>query len=269
MLFKKRIPRKPRVVRRRVVRGRKSGGVSSAVKKYVKRTLHADVENKSVNINSGQSFGTISESPDLNMYPMLPYTGLWTISQGITSAGRIGNQIKVRKVMLSYVLRPNPYDAVFNTTAIPQEVDLFLGYTKQLPGFLPVAADVTSLFQSGSTSIAPAGTLRDLISTVNTDYWHISKRWRHKIGYSSNNGTGANLGNQTFNNNDFKLNVVQKLDITKFCPKTVTFNDSNNTPQGKNLFFFYQSIRADGIAGSATALPCNIEFWIDFRYEDA
>lgn len=265
-MFKKR-PIRRKV--KRVVRRTKRPTVSQAVKKYVKRTINANTENKGVNINSGANFGTVLESTDMNMYPMLPYTGLWTIGQGITAASRIGNQIKIRKVMLNYVLRPTPYDAISNLTTIPQEVDMFLGYTKQLPGLQPVAGDLAALFQSGSSSTGPVGSLRDLVSTVNTDYWHISKRWRHKIGYAASTGTGGNAGNQFFSNNDFKLNVVNKLDITKFCPKTVTFNDGNNTPQGRNLFFFYQSIRADGQVGGATQLPCNIEFWIDFRYEDA
>jgi len=52
-------------------------------------------------------------------------------------------------------------------------------------------------------------------------------------------------------------------------PKTVTFNDAVSTPQGKNLFFFYQAIRDDGLTAASTQLPVNIEFWIDFKYEDA
>lgn len=264
-------PRKPnlRKGRKRQPLRAKKTTVSQAVKKYVKRSIHANVENKQVNINAGASFGTILESTDMNMYPMLPYTGLWTIPQGVTVNARIGNQIKIRKIMLNYVLRPNPYDAVFNVATVPQEIDMFLGYTKQLPGFAPVAGDLGNLFQNGAAALAPVGSLRDIISSVNTDYWHISKRWRHKLGYASSTGTGGNAGNQFFTNNDFKLNVVKKLDITKFCPKTVTFNDANNTPQGRNLFFFYQSVRADGIIGGATQLPVNIEFWIDFKYEDA
>lgn len=261
--------RPKRAYKPRAKKATKTTGVSQAVKTYVKRRIHSNIENKVANINYGNSFGAINESPDMNMFPMLPYTTVWTIPQGTSVAGRIGNQIKIRKVMLNYVLRPNPYDAVFNTTCIPHEIDLYLGYTKQLPGFLPASGDLDFLYQSGATSLRPAGTLKDIVSSINTDYWHISKRWRHKLGYSSNNGTGNSATNQSFNNNDFKLNVIQKLDITKFCPKTVTFNDGTNSPQGKNLFFFYQAIRSDGLLSGSTTLPCNIEFWIDFRYEDA
>lgn len=248
---------------------KKQTTVSQAVKSYVKKIVHTNIENKVANINYGLSFGAINESPDMNMFPMLPYSSVWTIPQGTSVAGRIGNQIKIRKVMLSYVLRPNPYDAVFNTSCIPHEIDMYLGYTKQLPGFMPGTADLDFLYQSGATSLRPAGTLKDIVSSINTDYWGISKRWRHKIGYSSNNGTGNSANNQSFNNNDFKLNVIKKLDITKFCPKTVTFNDAGQNPQGRNLFFFFQAVRADGLLSGASQLPVNIEYWVDFRYEDA
>lgn len=270
------VPRRGRkVLRRRPVRARKlakkhpSKGVTLGVKKYVKRVIARNIENKTVEINYGQSFGSYLEDNTLNCYPMLPYTGYMALGQGVTQGTRIGNQIKVRKVMLNYVLRPSPYDAVFNTNPQPFEMDLMLGYVKQYPGVLPNSADTARLFQSGATSFAPSGSLRDIISTLNTDVWHIAKRWRHKIGTANYGGTGANAGQQYFNNNDFKLNVVQKMDITKFCNKNLRFNDGGTAIEGKNLFFMYQALAASGGTFTATQLPANIEFWISLDYEDA
>jgi len=222
-----------------------------------------------MNVNAGASFGNVLESPDLSAYPMLPYTGYGTIPQGITQGARLGNEVRVKKLMLNYVLRPTPYSALTNPFPEPVEVDLFLGYVNQVPGFLPVPGDFTYLFQNGSSSAAPAGTLRDLISTVNKDYWTIKKRWRHKLGYASNNGTGSIANLQFSNNNDFNLNVVRKMDITKLVSKKLKFLDAANTLQGKNLFFFYQAVSANGGQSSSTTLSCNIEFWIDLQFEDA
>jgi len=243
--------------------------VSLAVKKYVKSTLSRNIEDKCVQVNFGASFGNILESTNMNMYPMLPYLGYMSIPQGVTQGTRIGNQIRIKKLMLNYVLRPTNYDAVFNPSLLPSHIDMFLGYVNDVPGLIPTNTDLTSLFQSGASSIAPVGTLRDLISVVNTDYWTIKKRWQHKLGFSANNGTGGSVAGQYYQNNDFKLNIVKKLDITKFVHKNLKFNDGTQTIQGDNLYFFYQAVAANGVAYAATTLPCNIEFWIDIKFEDA
>lgn len=243
--------------------------VSDCVKKYVKRALHANVENKCVQIQGGVSFGNINESPDFNAYPMCPLSGFWNIPQGVTQGTRIGNQIKPVKVFLNYVLRPNPYDATFNGRPRPTEVQLMLGYTKSLPTIIPGAADLTQLFQNGASVAAPIGNLRDLISIINTDYWVIKKRWTHKIGFAANTGTGADAGVQFGANNDFKLNAVKRLNITSMIPALIQFNDGGLTPTSKNLFFMYYAVAADGTTFSSTTLPTAIDYWVDFHYEDA
>lgn len=243
--------------------------VSLAIKKYVKRSLHTQIENKCVQINGGLSFGNVLESPDFNAYPMCPLSGYWSILQGVGSGARVGNQIRTRKCYLSYVLRPNQYDVTFNAAQVPSEVQLMLGYVKNTPCFAPSPADIAQLFQSGSSVTAPVGSLRDIISVINTDYWVIKKRWTHKIGYAINSGTGGVAGAQYFSNNDFKLNVVKKIDVTKMIPQLFQFNDGSITPTSKNLFFMFYAVAASGEVISNVKLPCNIEFWIDYHYEDA
>jgi len=269
-MYKKRLqrraPARKRANKKKVYRAKT---VSQAVKTYVKRTIHSSIENKSVQINNGSSFGNVNESPEFNAFPMCPLAGYWAIGQGVGQGSRIGNTIKTRKVFLNYVLRPTAYDVTFNNTPRPCEVQLMLGYVKSTPATIPVALDITNIFQSGSSVVAPLGTLRDIISVVNTDYWAIKKRWTHKIGYAHANGTGANPGNQYFSNNDFKYNAVRRMDITSHIPATHTFNDASVSTTSKNLFFMYYAVSADGTAFTATTLPANIEFWVDFHYEDA
>ncbi len=268
-MLKKRSSTKKLGYRKRRAVGKRKSSVSAGVKKYVKRALHTTIENKCVQVNGGNSFSGVQESPEFNAYPMCPYNGYWTIPQGVGQGGRIGNQIKTRKVTLNYVLRPLPYQASSNPAPQPCEVQLMLGYVKNTPCFLPIPGDINQLFQSGSSVTAPVGSLRDIISVVNTDYWVIKKRWTHKIGYAYNGGTGANNGNQFFANNDFQLNVVKKIDMTKFIPKTHIFNDSFGSTNTKNLFLMYYAVPSDGGTYSSTGLVANIEFWVDFHYEDA
>jgi len=255
--------------KRRTAVGRKRSSVSVGVKKYIKRTIHSQIENKSIQVNGGNSFGSVLESPDFNAYPMCPQSGYWGISQGVAQGNRIGNKIKTRTAYLNYVLRPVAYNAITNPNPVPCEVQLMLGYVKNTPSFPPAGVDITQLFQSGSSVTAPVGSLRDIISVINTDYWVIKKRWTHKIGYSSATGTGSVAGSQYFNNNDFKLNVVKRINITKMMPATFIFNDAGISAISKNLYFMYYAVSADGSILAAQYLPANIEFWLDYHFEDA
>jgi len=144
--FKKRRSYKPKSSKKKFARGgRKSSAVSSAVKTYVKSRIHAEIENKCVQINAGNSFGNVNESTDFNAYPMCPLAGYWTVGQGVGQGARVGNIIKTRKVYLNYVLRPTAYDAVFNPSPRPCEIQLMLGYVKNTPCFAPVPGDVNTL----------------------------------------------------------------------------------------------------------------------------
>jgi len=259
--------RKRKVAYKRKPKTTKS--VSLAVKKYVKRTIHSNIENKCVQINSGGSFGTINQDATLHAYPMLPLTGYWGINTGVGQGNRVGNIITVRKVRLNYIIRPNPFEATINVVPKPCDVQLFLGYVRNTPSFNPINLDIAQLFQSGSTSSAPVGTTRDVISVINKDYWIIKKRWTHKIGYASNTGSNPQAAPQFYANNDYKFNAINTIDITKMCPTKCIFNDAASTTNTRNLFFFYQSVYADGSTGNASQLPVNIDYWIDFHYEDA
>ena len=252
--MKKRINRKPKV--------------SVNIKKYVKKIVHGEIENKCVQINGSGSFGNVLEDATMNAYPMCPLNGYWSIPQGVLQGNRVGNQIKTRKTYLNYVLRPNPYDGTTNPFPAPMEIQLMLGYTKNTPTYIPVAFDINQLYQAGSAVAAPQGTLRDIVSVINTDYWVIKKRWTHKVGFGNYQGTAGSNIYQYHANNDFKMNVVKRIDITKMMPATHVFNDAGITPTSKNLFFMYQAVNANG-SNFGVFTPANIEFWIDFHYEDA
>lgn len=265
------MPRNPKTKKPKTPKGKKrsSAKVPENVKQYVDKKMDADIEDKCVQANNSFSFGNVFESTDFNAYPMAPLTGYWGISQGVGQGGRIGNMVKTKKVYLNYIIRPTNYDATFNPAPVPCEVQLLLGYVRNTPNTLPVAADINNIFQSGSSVSAPIGTLRDIISVINKDYWVIKKRWIHKVGFADNSGTGGQAGAQYYTNNDFKLNAVKSLDITKHLPATLKFNDSAAQNLTKNLFFMIYCVAANGAAFGSTILPMNIEYWVDYHFEDA
>lgn len=256
------------IVRKRRVYSKKSK-IPLPVKKYVDRALDRRIETKTVSVSSQDQFGSILENATMNMYPILPYVGYLTIPQGVTQGTRTGNECKIRKVMLNYTLRPQIWDSVSNPFPNPFHVQLYLGNVKQYRGILPAASDVNLLYQLGAGTVAPTGALTDMTLEINTDNWDIKKAWTHNIGYALNNASGTQPAGQFFANNDFNLNVVQRLDITKLCASTLKFNDGSATHQGANLFFFYQAISASGSIFPATTRVCTIDFSITIEFEDA
>lgn len=270
---KRRIYKKKTAARKKPARGGRKSSVSSSVANYVKKQIHRNIEDKCVQINFGQSFGNILESPEFNAFPMCPLSSYWTIPQGVTQGTRLANQIKTRKVYLNYILRPNSWDSTFNTIVRPTYIQMFLGYVKNTPCFAPIPGDLAQLFQSGASSVGPFGNLRDIISVINTDYWVIKKKWIHKLGYANNAGStgsvAAQQASQFYSNNDFKYSITKKMDITKMLPSTHIFNDSSTSTNTRNLFLMYNAVSADGSTFGSNQLPANIEYWIDFHYEDA
>jgi len=254
---------------KKVLSKRRGAGLVRSFKAYVDKVVRRNIENKVQNIENATNIGNYLNSATLYSYPITPYAGFMTIGQGVTQNTRVGNVIRTRRVTLNYVLRPNAYNAVSNAGPAPFEIDMFLGYVKQSPGELPTAGDFNNLFQNGSSAVGPVGNLSDLIASVNKDYWTIKKRWRHKVGFSNNSGTGTNVSYQSFSNNDFKLNVVKKLDITRHVPKIIKWNDGVTTPTSRGLFFFFQLVSSAGNVLAGTQQPGNIEYWVEFNYEDA
>jgi len=263
--YRKRVAKRPY---RKSAVGRKGSSVSVAVKKYVKSTIHKNMENKSKLIGLSNTFGSYLQDLTLNALPLLPYTGYMTISQGVGASDRVGNSIRVRKLTLSYSLHPTPYDATTNNLPRPLEIVFYLGHTRDSPGILPTSSDINIFFQNNNTTSAPTGSLFDLVTPINSDYFTIVKQWKHKIGYA-NQSSIPTTNSFNFTNNDYKYNVVKKLDLTKFASKLLKFNDNTATVQGKNLFLMYQTINCDGTISSASQITAIFNAVVCLDYEDA
>lgn len=270
-MFKKRNYRK-RVTKAPVKRagGRKSSFVSAPVKKYIKRAIHANVENKRAFSNQSYAVGNINNSSTLYVRPLTPNSGgLLTIDQGTGQGNRIGNKCKTLKAMLRYTLFSLPYDAVSNPLPVPSEVMIVMGFVKSAPASTPNAGQVALLFQGGSSALAPQGDLGDLILPYNSDVWTIKKVIRHKIGSSSVEGTGSQPSRQFFANNDFKYNAVRALDITSIYPKNLVFSDTVQQIQNAGLYIMIQAVNANGTISNAATTSVFFDYCIDLTFEDA
>lgn len=93
----------------------------------------------------------------------------------------------------------------------------------------------------------------------------------HKIGYAASGGSTSNgvavAASQYFSNNDFKLSVRGAVDVTKWMPKTVKWNDAGevNTTW---LFCLVQVVAADGSTLGYATKAINMMAETQFSYID-
>ena len=246
---------------------RRSTRVNTAVKRYVNKTIHKNIENKIVEKQAlGATVTDYAFAPSLLVDSLIPYS---LISQGTGQGDRIGNQIRTRKLLFKYVLTPNKYDATVNPGPIPQDVIIMFGKVKNSRPQQPISTDFAKLYQLGDSVVAPNSTLLDLVRDVNKDWFTVYKICKHKIGYQAVNYSGASLPNEGFANNDYKFNVIRTLDLTKYCPKNIKFNDTTSQPTNDGFWMWAMCVNADGTANVTNSVPALMTYVISYSYEDA
>jgi len=220
-----------------------------------------------------------------SIIPLGPGSGvpsMFQISQGTGQGARVGNKITTVKCMLRGDVRFNTY---YTTTAnynpVPGYVTLWIVKLKPFlnddVSTLKAVID-GSFFQSGNGGVAMSGALADLYRQVNTQQITLLKRKTWKIGTSYVPGGGAtgtgDQSNQYWANNDFKQTAMFRVDLTKFLPKVISFNDGNDNFVNRHAYMFFTFVRVDnqipqssaGVYSGVTPAFCDIE--VDYMYKD-
>lgn len=209
-----------------------------------------------------------------NLFELTPNASTLTLSQGTAQDDRIGNSVTTKYGQLKLQIFPNPYNATSNSIPMPQIVLCVIfsikpGKAASLTGAQSICT--TDILQNNSASSGFQGNLSDCLRDLNTDVItvHYKRTWR--IGaavYSSNTGNQANYYN--YANNEFPLFLYKTINITKFLPKTVKFNDSNDDSTSRKLFCVLMPMDADGGAAVDTtaAIPLNYNRIIKYAYTD-
>lgn len=192
-----------------------------------------------------------------------------TIPQNTTASGRVGSDIRIKKVELkmNFVLLPVQAG---NAVPKPQIVKIFFGYSK------PVASrsrqnlppNAALFYKLGNVAVNPTGTVADLTrsSSINTDLYTIVKRTRNiKLGASAYYQSNTNF--QDWNNNDFSLFKSLTFDLTKHYPKNQHFYGTDAGSSQRGLYMYVTTVNADGTSGTITPLKCSYELKI--AYTDA
>jgi len=260
--YRKRTSTKPK----RAYKKRAPKGVTLATKRYVKREIHRNLENKKENtLSTGNNIAAYNQNTSLFTISCIPYSA---IGQSAADGDRIANVIKTRKCMMNLSITPADYNGTTNAVPKPQEVLLFFGKVKNAKPQQPIASDFAKLYQAGSTTSSPQSNLLDLLMPINKDWFTVYKVIKCKVGFAVNNNSGLNVAAAAYANNDYKLNYTRKINLTKYCPKTLIFNDGSNQPTNDGLWMWAMSVNADG-SPINSPIPIKCTYSTDFEYEDA
>lgn len=207
--------------------------------------------------------------------PCSQTTSAPNIFSGVNSDERVGNRVHTKSVKLSITLFPNPYAATTNTGPVPMYIRMYILKKRINPFTLPSIAELTDattgdFFRLGDETTGFTGSLVDMNYHVNEEKYKYITHYDFKLGYSSNNGTGAGTQPtyQYFNNNDFKLSYVRTLDLTKYCPKQIVWDNDTNTTTTPPVWVVMQGVAANGGILPSNQLPWHINTFTTFEYED-
>lgn len=276
--LKKRPTRKTAVVvkgRGRNTRLARSGTGSTAIINTVKRIMAAGVEKKCVAFV--QTFANVpnvtSSTSSLNgIYQVLTPSNStygYNISTGVSNAQRIGNRVKTRSLVCNYTIVPKGYNVTSNPNPQPQIVIIYFFKSKINPaGDITTSQLTTQFFENGPTMTGLSGYLMDLNRKICPDTFTYLTHRVHKIGYAKNDATGnmPSYANQA--NNDFKLFVSGKVNLTKYCPKTIRWDD-NNLVNNEWIYCVHQTLNVFDAPAASTIYPVSISYDTYFTYVDA
>lgn len=273
--------KKPKVARLKLKgRGRrktiaKSTPAGSALINTIKKVMNAGEEKKNVcfvvtfpNVPNIRSTTTSLVGNYQVVSPSNSSFG-YNISQGVSNAQRIGNRVRTQKLVVNYTITPNGYNATTNPNPQPQVVIIYFFKSKITPsGDVTANQILTQFFENGSTMTGLSGYLMDLNRKICPDTFTYLTHRVHKIGYAQNSATGAmpNYSNQA--NNDFKLFVTGKVNLTKYCPKIIKWDD-NNLVNNDWIFAVHQTLNVFDAPASTTIYPVSINYDTYFTYLDA
>lgn len=254
-------PRRKTLRRRRALR-RKSSGVSGRIKKYVKKEIHRNIENKMrYNYAANQSIETGQNAT--MTWPLLP-----AIDLGTGSGNRTGNCIKPVKGIFKAVINLLPYDATTNLNTQPTWVKIWVvkDLREQLQTATMNATSFANFFNGNSLSLSFQNNTLDTVLDVNTDNFRVLTTRLFKLGTASNySGSFPNTSNQA-DNSPFAKQIT--INYGKYVRKMLKFQDTGTYPGNDNVFFVIQAVPCSG-AGASGQRMIEMHYTNRFYYEDA
>jgi len=231
--------------------------VPIAIKQYVQRQIAVSEETKHQNFSSLTTLLTYTAATQtLRTLDLASCLGL--ITQGTGQGNRIGNKIKVKKLIVRGWLSVG--NSFGTGGATPQCVKMMVGRLKQT--FATPDGSYSALYQSGSSTAAPTNTYFDILRPIQRDQYIIYHQKVFKLA-TATNASGSNASN------DFNMLVPFSINLNKHV-NVLNYADGATPPINFACFIWFVSVNADGSATSAVIPPLvNCAYDMDVEYDDA
>lgn len=229
--------------------------VSKTIKRFVKREIHRQVENKiqDVQLEDAVIDVVITDGDVRNLIPL--------VSQGTNQQTRVGNRIRVMSVKMKLHVRC--FNQSASTGPVYFDIYIFKFKPSNFGGGPPASADMTLFLQDGLsavqyTGLSPLSGLRK----INEDYFtHCIKR-RISL-FNPTNGTS-----QIASTSSIPPAMTLTFDLTKYIKKLLIFDDNATSVQNDNLYLAVGGTPMTGENLSTVNLG-SYSYLIEMMYEDA
>jgi len=234
--------------------GKRTKGVGLAVKQYVKRIVSKEIENKSwMNYSVNNAINTVSAGATPAYIPLQ-----LQISQGLGKSQRIGNEVKVKRALLTGFVNLLPYNIITNPNGAPVTLKMWICSSKVVNDIsLPGTNIGLNFFDVVNSSIGFQGNMLDMLFAPNKELWKIHATKTIKLGLATNNNGVADNGSFS---QRFSFQVGKHLG-------TLKYNDGATQPTNRSLFCVFQAVYPDGSSTSVQAAEYHYNYIVD--YEDA
>jgi len=231
----KRVYKKKYISKKKKYTPKKKTQVPVSIKRYVKRAVNRTEEVKTVVTTLSDLQSGIAAQ--IRPYVQDPGCGLIslteamdTIQQGVGQGDRIGNKIRLKRNMLK------GYLYAINgglTGGNPTNVTMYIGRLKSTL-LTPITATLAQLFQAGDTVFAPTDNNLSSLYQINRNSWNVYYRRTFKIGGATSSSTNAIPAN-----NDYKALVKFSINLSKWLPKTINYNDASSISTNAGLYMWF------------------------------
>lgn len=276
MVFRRRSPLGKRAPRRKYARKpRRAVGARKSMVKLIKSVIHKQAENKQVSFTTSNSLGNVISASTLweaqNIVPLSPTAGYMAMTQGPGQGNRVGNKVRTVRCHIKFIMSPRAIDVTTNQNPIPQDVRILIMKSKDTPTTKMSFTELNGgIFQNGNSDSGFSGQLPDLIRDINKDLYTVYYDKLFKVGPSSVYSTVSDNGKNSFYfaNNDYKSNLILKIDVTKWVGKQLTFNDNTSLCETPMLQMVILPCACDGQNNAFCSVPLYWTYQQVYEYED-
>lgn len=231
-------------------RRRSSKRSSRRLNSRIRRVARKLAETKFVKweVRTAQIYNIIQDS---NVQTLVP-----SIARGTGEADRVGNEVSTQKM----VLRLNVYPNVENSGGDEDQLyDLYI--FKPRRSIFMSSGDMAKFKDNGNSATNFDGSVINAMLPVNNDRFKIFyfKRFRMNAISQLTNP----LFNQDPRSRQFQIN------LTKYVPKKVLFDDGTNSPENMGLYIAIGMSNAGFSNAQALQLAAYMDYTVHYYYKDS